>query len=183
MVLLSQMLLYMKPLNLLQLSNHENSIYPNSDRVLYNLSPTLYKTLQRTSFTQSNTARSSEHKVSFKTKSILEQRRAIRSILEQNSPQHSKKSSNFEVTGCQRTYKKFSVSPEKGKPNKYLLSHIPKSKTNKKKAEKHFQRIIIRSETLKSNRRLVPLIELITEKSEQESYEDSLRIEAKYFHN
>lgn len=173
----------MKPLVLVQLSNLENSIYRNSDRVLNNLSPTLYKTLQKTSFTQSLTARSSELKVSLNKKSILQQRRAIRSILEHNSPQSSPKSSNFEVTGYQRIFQKSSVSPDITKPRKYLLSPIPKSNTNKIKAEGNIQRTIVRSETLNSNRRFVPLGDLISEKSEPESYEDSLRIEAKYFHN
>lgn len=172
----------MKPLKLLQLNSLElnTQVFSNSDRVISSTS--LYNSVQPNFFDKNLATRATELKISLKNKSVLQQRRAIRSILEHNSPQCSPRLNNFEVTGSQSIPKKFSVSPDLTKSRNLLLSPIPKSKKFKVKAQKKSERTIVRSETLNSIRRSVPLDSKITEKSEPESNEDSLRFEAKYIH-
>lgn len=172
----------MKPLKLLQLNSLElnTQVFSNSDRVISSTS--LFKPFQGNSLDYNLATRASELKSSLKTKSVLEQRRAIRSILEHNSPQCSPRLNNIEVTGSQSFPKKCSVSPDLTKTRKLLLSPIPKSKKFKVKGQGQSERTIIRSETLNSIRRSVPLDNQIMEKSEPESNEDSLRFEAKYIH-
>jgi hypothetical protein len=166
----------------LHLANLEsdNFLQSYSDRNFHS-SPFMYKTLQAEPLKKSFTTRIENLKSNAKNLNFAQQRQAIRNLLDQDSPKNAKPSQILQITGNQKGFKKFSLSPALIRKHKPLLSPVNIKKPGKGDAP--FEKSINRSDTLNSVRRSVPFQALVLENSEPDSCEDSLRIESRYFQN
>ena len=169
----------MKPLQLGKIET-ENIQQSYSDRN-FRHSPIMYTTLQTDYLKKSFSSRAEQIRLSNKGFNVAQQRRAIRNLFDQESPKNMINNHILQITGNRKQFKKFSLSPTLIKSRKPLLSPVPIEKSQKTFIS--HEKTIIRSETLNSCRRSIPINAEITEISDPDSCEDSLRIESRYFHH